>query len=173
MMRPPLPQADGDDRTQLTGWLDVQRALVHFKCEGVSDEDAHRTLLPSSPRMGVASVVSHLRWVEHRWFEYGLLGEENRSPSTDDEPRAEWVVDGVPLTELLDAYEAQCQRSREIVTVIDLDAMSKRAGFDDQPVSLRWILAHMIEETARHVGHLDAMRELADGVTGYLYPLDT
>lgn len=167
-MRPALPQPDGDDRTALTEWLDVQRALVHFKCEGASEQDAHRAVLPSSPRMSLASVVSHLRWVEHRWFEYGMLDEPNRSPSTPDE----WVVDDVPMAELLAAYEQQCQRSRDIVSVLDLDAMSKRPGAFDQPVSLRWVLAHMIEETARHLGHLDVMRELADGATGYFYPLD-
>jgi uncharacterized damage-inducible protein DinB len=171
-MRPPIPAPDGDERTQLAAWLDVQRALVHFKCEGVSDVNARRTLLPSSPRMSMASLVSHLRWVEHRWFEYGLLGEPDRSPSTDQEPRAEWMVDDVPIADLLEAYERQCARSREIVTVVDLNTMSKRPGMGDQPVSARWILLHMIEETARHVGHLDAMRELADGVTGYMYPLD-
>src|SRR5437762_688579 len=170
-MRPSLPPPDGDERTQLTGWLDLQRAAVSFKCESVSDENAHRALLPSSPRMSIASVVSHLRWVEHRWFEYGMLGEPDRSPATADTPHAEWLVVDMQLADLVDAYEQQCQRSREIVTLLDLGTMSERPGALQRPVSLRWVLAHMIEETARHVGHLDALRELTDGVTGYLYPL--
>src|SRR5204863_7289574 len=119
----------------------------------------------------IASVVSHLRWVEHRWFEYGMLGEPNRSPTTADEPHADWVLDDTSLAELVDDYERQCQRSREIVGVLDLGAMSERPLAFKRPVSLRWVLAHMVEETARHVGHLGALRELADGVTGYLYPL--
>lgn len=75
----------------LTGWLDWQRATVAMKCESVSEADARRALLPSSPAMTIAGVVSHLRWVEHGWFEVGFLGEPDRGPSTDDDPHAEWA----------------------------------------------------------------------------------
>ena len=54
-----------DERTQLVGWLDLQRALVHYKCEGLSEQDAHRSVLPTSPTMTMAGLVSHLPWVEH------------------------------------------------------------------------------------------------------------
>src|SRR3712207_1460598 len=93
-IRPPYV---ADERTQLVGWLDLQRAIVHWKCEGLSDEDAHRALLPTSPLVTVAGLVSHLRWVEHGWFESAFLGQPDASPSTDDDEDAEWRVDDVPL----------------------------------------------------------------------------
>jgi hypothetical protein len=61
-IRPPFL---ADERTQLVGWLDLQRAIVHWKCAGLSEVDAHRSVLPTSPLMTMAGVVSHLRWVEH------------------------------------------------------------------------------------------------------------
>jgi uncharacterized damage-inducible protein DinB len=151
----------------LTGWLDWQRATVAMKCEGVSEADARRALLPSSPVMTIAAVVSHLRWVEHGWFEVGFLGQPDCGPSTDDDPHAEWRVEGISLVRLIDEYDVQCARSREIVAAHDLDELEAFAPPGLDLVSLRWILGHMVEETARHLGHLDALRELTDGVTGY------
>jgi uncharacterized damage-inducible protein DinB len=150
----------------LTGWLDWQRATVRLKCQGLSETDARRALLPSSPLMTVAAVVSHLRWVEYGWFEVSFLGEPDRGPSSHGDPDAQWKVDDTPLAVLLDAYDRQCARSREIVTAHDLDQLEAFAPPGLELVSLRWIVVHLIEETARHLGHLDALRELADGVTG-------
>jgi hypothetical protein len=73
--RPPFV---ADERTQLVGWLDVQRAIVHRNCEGLSDADAHRAVLPGSPLVTMAGAVSHLRWVEHCWFEVVFLGRRRR-----------------------------------------------------------------------------------------------
>ena len=157
--RPPY----GDERTMLNAFLDWHRATVRVKCEGLSEADAHRNVLPTSPLMTVAGIVSHLRWVEHSWFEICLLGEPDRGPWTEEDPDAEMRVDDVPLAQLLDEYDQQCARSREIAAGLDLSVREKN---HDDPVSLQWILLHMIEETARHNGHLDAMRELVDGVTG-------
>jgi uncharacterized damage-inducible protein DinB len=151
----------------LTGWLDWQRATVRLKCDGLSETDARRALLPSSPLMTVAGVVSHLRWVEYGWFEVSFLGGPDRGPSTHQARDAQWQVDGTPLAVLLDAYDQQCARSREIVAAHDLDQLEAFAPAGLELVSLRWIVVHLIEETARHLGHLDALRELADGVTSY------
>jgi uncharacterized damage-inducible protein DinB len=155
-----------DERTALFEKLDFHRATVHKKCEGLSVVDAHRSCLPS-PLMTIAGMVSHLRWVEHSWFEVCLLGRPNRGPWTDDgHPDVEMMVDDVPLSRLLDEYEAQCAESRRIVADLDLDVCEMAPPEPDRAASLRWILLHMIEETARHNGHLDVMREFADGVTG-------
>jgi uncharacterized damage-inducible protein DinB len=160
------PAHQGDERSLLTQFLDWQRATVRLKCEGVAESDAHRAHLPSSPLMTMAGLVSHLRWIENWWFETNLLGEPDRAPWTDEDPDAEMRVDGVPLAQLLDQYDAQCARSREIIAGLDLDTLERGSGAGGEPASLRWILLHMIEETARHNGHLDAIRELTDGVTG-------
>jgi uncharacterized damage-inducible protein DinB len=165
-MARPDPPNQGDERTLLTAFLDWHRATVRVKCEGLSEADAHRPVLPSSPLMTVAGLVSHLYWVERDWFERHFLGGPDGGPWTAEDPDAEMRVDGVPLARLLEEYDAQCARSREIVAGHDLDAVEKDGSTRGGPVSLRWIVVHMIEETARHNGHLDAMRELLDGVTG-------
>jgi hypothetical protein len=72
----------------------------------------------------------------------------------------------VPIAQLLDEYQAQCARYRDLVASLDLDTPSKRPPNTGEPVTLRWILFHLVEETARHNGHLDILRKLADGVTG-------
>ena len=162
----PRPPRVADERTQLLGWLDLQRQLVRWKCEGLSEDDAHRAVLPSSPLMTMAGLVSHLRWTEHCWFEVVFLGSGEENPQFLDEPEdADWRVDGVPLAWLLDEYERQWARSNEIVAAHPLD----QPGVHElaQGATLRWMLLHMLEETARHVGHADAVRELLDGIRGY------
>ncbi|MEU1877997.1 DinB family protein [Streptosporangium sp. NPDC020072] len=162
--RPPLV---ADERTQLVGWLDLQRVLVRHKLEGLRAEDEHRAVLPESPLMTPAGLVSHMRWTEHCWFNVIFLGEpEETNPQfRKDLPfNADMMADGVPLARLLDEFEAQYARSNEITAAHSLDDVGRQP---DYAPTLRWILIHMVEETARHVGHLDAMRELLDGQKGY------
>jgi hypothetical protein len=110
--------------------------------------------------------VSHLRWVEYSWFQVVLLGEQDHGPWTEEDPDREMrIAVEVPIAQLLDEYEEQCARYRDLVASLDLDTPSKRP-VSGRPVTLRWILFHLVEETARHNGHLDILRELADGVTG-------
>ena len=163
--RPPFT---ADERTQLVTWLDMQRAIIHWKCEGLSEQDAHRAVLPTSTLMTMAGVVSHLRWVEHTWFEVLFLGRPAEGPQFLDEPEdAEMRVDGIPLAQLLAEYDRQCAISNEIVAAHSLDDVGRHPDFRSAAASLRWMLIHMIEETARHAGHLDAIRELLDGTKGY------
>jgi uncharacterized damage-inducible protein DinB len=164
--RPPFV---ADERTQLVGWLDLQRAIVSLKCEDLDEDAAHRAVLPQSPLMTVAGIVSHLRWVEHCWFEAMFLGTgEAENPQFDESVEdADMRVDGVPLARLLAEYEAQCRRSNEIVAAHALDDVGRHPEYDAGRATLRWMLLHMLEETARHVGHLDAVREVLDGRRGY------
>ena len=161
--RPPLV---ADERTQLIGWLDLQRKLVRQKLVGLRVEDEHRAVLPDSPMMTPAGLVSHLRWNEHVWFNVIFLSESSAdNPSFQQEPKdAAWIADGIPLARLLDEFEAQWAQSNEIVAAHSLDDVGKQSDFAP---TLRWIVIHMVEETARHVGQLDAMRELLDGQKGY------
>ncbi|MEU0397458.1 DinB family protein [Streptomyces sp. NPDC006208] len=163
--RPPFT---ADERTQLVGWLDLQRAIIHYKCEGLSDEDAHRTLLPTSPLMTMAGLVSHMRWVENSWFEVLFLGGPAEGPQFVEEPEnADMRVEGTPLAQLLDDYEKQCAVSNEIIAAHSLDEVGRHPDYRSAAASLRWMLIHMIEETARHAGHMDTIRELLDGEKGY------
>jgi hypothetical protein len=74
---------------------------------------------------------------------------------------------GVPIADLLADYQASSARYRDLVAGMDLDTPSKgELSWRTEPVTLRWILFHLIEETARHNGHIDILREMADGVKG-------
>lgn len=156
-----------DERTMLATFLDYARETVHAKCEGVTDEHARKAPLTDSPLMTISGLVSHLRWVEYSWIETVLLGRDDEGPWTEQEPDRDMsMAVGMPIVRLLDDYGTQCEAYRELVAVTDLDTRAERPLHSGETVTLRWILMHLIEETARHNGHLDILRELADGVTG-------
>lgn len=156
-----------DERTQLTTFLDYTRTTALAKCEGLAQEDARKAPLPGSPLMTLAGVVNHLRWVEYYWFEVVFLGGEDEGPWTDEDPDREMrIAVDMPLADVLAEYEEQCARYRELVAANDLDTPAKRPHSDGRHPDLRWILLHLIEETARHNGHLDIVREIVDGSTG-------
>ncbi|MCC5578885.1 DinB family protein [Microtetraspora sp. AC03309] len=166
MTRTDMPSSF-DERTMLTTFLDYARATVHAKCEGLSDENAASAPLPGSPLMTISGLVSHLRWVEYSWIQVVLLGEEDEGPWTREDPDREMRIGpDFPIAQLLAEYEAQCARYRELVASMELDTLAKRPVRDGKHVELRWIIMHLIEETARHNGHIDILREMADGVTG-------
>lgn len=166
--RPPLT---ADERVQLIGWLDLQRSFVRMKCQGLTEEDAHRKVLPTSPLMSLASLVAHLRWNEWSWFQLNLMGvpDIGQTPWTEGgHPDAEMFVDDIPLAQLLDEYDAECKRSNDTIAPLDLGSVEQGPyAAKGEAASLRYILCHMIEETARHVGHMDIIREIVDGKTGY------
>lgn len=150
-----------DERQALTQWLDWQRATVRPKCEGLSTGAARAVLIPTSPALTVAGVVAHLTNVERGWMVRSFLGEDVPDPVPD------WAPNDVPLADLLDAYDRQCVISRQIAAAHDLDTIERWSPPGAPLVSLRWILGHLVHETARHLGHLDLLRELTDGERGY------
>jgi uncharacterized damage-inducible protein DinB len=158
-----------DERTVLTTMLDYVRDTVHVKCSGLTDEQARRAPLPSSPLTTISCLVGHLRRVEYYWIRIVLLGERDHAPTaTDDDPDPEMrLALEVPLARLLAEYRASCDQLRQLVAPLDLDTASRGTlSWRSEPVTLRWVLMHLIEETARHNGHIDILREMADGVTG-------
>lgn len=156
-----------DEKTTLTTFLDYTRATVHAKCEGLSDEDARRAPIESSPLTTIASLVSHLRWVEYWWFEVIFLGEEENAPWNDEHPDGEMELGlTTPLAELLADYERVCEKYRALVAERDLDDLAVKERREGGHFTLRWIIGHLIEETARHNGHIDLLREMADGAKG-------
>jgi len=157
-----------DERTVLTTMLDYTRGTVHAKCAGLSDADARRAPLPASPLMTISGLVSHLRWVESSWIEKTMLGGTIDAPWTDDDPDREFrIATGIPLAALLADYGATCDWHRNLVASLDLDTPSRGVlEWRTEPVTLRWVLFHLAEETARHNGHIDILRELADGTRG-------
>lgn len=160
----PEPPLNGSERETLNGFLDFLRGTIRWKCDGLTDEQARRALLPSELTT-VAGLVGHLGYVEQYWFEVVLAGEPDRwAEALVSDPDAEFrrALD-LPLATLLDRYEAQCERSRRIAADRELD---DEVPFRGGVVSVRFVLTHLIEETGRHAGHLDVLRELIDGRTG-------
>jgi hypothetical protein len=114
----------------------------------------------------MSGLISHLRWVEYFWIEVMLMGGEDEGPWTqEDSDREMRIALDVPIATLLNEYDAQAEKNRQLIAELDLDTVALREG-KDGTFTLRWTLHHLIEETARHNGHLDILRELADGTTG-------
>lgn len=161
----PDPPLLGDERAQLTGFLDYVRQSVVRKASGLTDEQAHRVFVPS-PLTTIAGLLGHLTFVEQRWFEVVINGRPDpwREALAAD-PDAEFrVAQGKPVADLIVEYQRQCARSREILENFAFtDEVRTLRG---ESLTVRWIVAHMVEETARHAGHLDILRELTDGLTG-------
>jgi uncharacterized damage-inducible protein DinB len=163
------PQPSTDERTTLVEFLDFYRATIEQKTDGIDDEQARATVGPSD--LTLIGIVRHLTEVERNWFRAKFLGEDAPYYYCDDEDEdRDWHP--APTDTLADAlatYRAECDRARAITNAEpSLDALSTATvrWYDNRPVSLRWILVHMIEETARHAGHADFLREAVDGVTG-------
>jgi len=161
MQRVDKPKA-ADEHTTLDAFLDWYRATVCLKVEGMSDEQARRALVPNSLTT-CAGIVRHLTWVERKWFRQVLQGE-TLDPPRPPEDQDFIVTAQDSLGDLVRAYEVECENSRKVSAAWKLDAVARHPEY---PHSCRWVLLHMIEETARHAGHLDLLREVLDGVVGY------
>ncbi|WP_428963634.1 DinB family protein [Micromonospora fluostatini] len=162
----PVLARTGDERSVLESFLDFHRAVVLRKLRGVSETDATHRLLPSATTL--AGLVKHLTLVERNWFSALLApGPGDVYLTSEEDAAASFALaDGDTVERLAAAYEAQCARSREVAARFDLGHVVPHPQLGE--VSLRWVLVHMIEETARHAGHADILRELTDGSTGAL-----
>lgn len=160
--RPQAPER-GSERASIEGFLDFQRASIVYKARGLSDADAARRLLPSITT--VSGLIRHLADVERSWMREDMAGETGLQYRwSDEDPDGEFrVTEADPLAGIIADYEAACAESREVAAQFDLD---DRSAAQDGRYSLRWILLHLTEETARHLGHIDVLRELLDGATG-------
>jgi uncharacterized damage-inducible protein DinB len=164
------PALQAGEREMLAGWLDHHRAILLWKCAGLSEEQLRQQAVPPST-LSLLGLVRHMTDVERGWFRQVYLGEDvpdvyDRADDADADFND--VGDADPA-EAFRAFEQECASAREIVAAADsLDALSrqgsKRTG---ELFSLRWIVTHMIEEYARHNGHADLLRERVDGATGY------
>ena len=160
-----IPEAY-DERSVLLQMLHYAQDTAVTKVSGLSQELARATPLPTSPLMSAANVLNHLRWVERSWVNADLFGGEDDAPWSAENPDAEMEEGStLPIADVIALYEQEAARTRAVFAEVDLD-MVRRNDKRPQPVTARWILLHLIEETARHNGHLDILRELADGERG-------
>lgn len=160
--RPPAPRL-APERETLCGVLDFLRATVVNKVAGLSEEQARqRPVSPST--MTPIGLVKHLTAVERWWFSIDFAAQDVTPPWPDGEPYDGFELsEGDTLAPVVSAYVAECAASRRVVAAADLDDPARAEGMD---FNLRYALVHMIEETGRHCGHLDLMREALDGQRG-------
>jgi len=140
----------------------IRTAIVR-KAEGLTEQQARLAPVPPST-MTPAGLVKHLTGTERFWFSIDFAGVDLEHPWPDDDRHGAWALDETDtLPDLIEAYKAECARSDASVAGYDLDDIARAEGMDFQ---LRFAYAHMIQETARHAGHLDLLREVLDGTRG-------
>ena len=165
------PPDSGPELDQLTAYLDYQRATVLLKTDG-QDAEQLAFRLPTSS-LTLAGLLNHLALVEDSWFHERFAGQ----PGNALWAGVDWEADpdyefrtALELTpdELRRRYEEACERSREVVAGAEsLDQLSVSVRrHTGRHFDLRWVLLHLIEETARHAGHADLLREAIDGTVG-------
>jgi hypothetical protein len=152
-----------DERTAIVQRLDQYRAIAAAALVDVPWERASARLL-SATDMTIAGIVRHLAWAEDRWFQGRLLGSRMPAPwdapGADDADHSMRLVPGDTSARIVQLYASACERSRAAVDRCDsLSHVAAVPSFGIGPVNLRWILVHMIDETARHAGHLDLLRD--------------
>lgn len=165
------PELRVGERETLTQFLDFYRVTMVRLAEGLSKEQLATTIASSD--LTIAGLLKHLALVEDSWFQEDMLGRPMPEPFTDVDWDADpdWEFRTAPDDEpawLIARYLEACERSRQVVADHDLDDLSvstSRRTDVGGHYSLRWIIVHMIEETARHVGHADLIRQAIDGAT--------
>jgi uncharacterized damage-inducible protein DinB len=152
---PVFPVGNPDERELLLGWLAWLRGAVLRKIVGLDDDDARWT--PDGALISLLGIVNHLTHVEWRWIDGAMGGAETSRLEAEFRPGTELTV-----TAAVAAYRARAAATEAYMRATPLTRPTENADGTD----LRWVVLHLINETARHAGHADATRELLDGVTG-------
>jgi len=164
------PDPLGSELQLLGQYLDYQRETVLLKTAGLSGEQLAQRFRPSE--LTLAGLLYHLALVEESWMEVRFLGRPERDPwvgvDWDTDPNWEFrTAADLRPEELRQRYREACDRSRQVVSeATSLDQQSVQPLRDGTHFSLGWVLLHLIEETARHAGHTDLLREAIDGTVG-------
>ncbi|WP_151081929.1 DUF664 domain-containing protein [Nocardioides cynanchi] len=166
---PTEPDRAGSELELLEQYLDAQREALLAKTEGLDREQLTRTQPPS--RLTLGGLLHHLALAEEDWMEIHFAGRPDSQPFVD----ADWAADPdwqfrappeLQPEELRERYREACRRSRAVVReATGLDQLSAKP-VRGELFTLRWVLLHLIEETARHAGHADFLREAIDGSVG-------
>lgn len=151
-----FPAGDPDERELLLRWLTYLRAAVARKLDGLGEPEARWT--PDGSLISLLGIVNHLTHVEWRWIDGGMRGEQVDRDEREFHPGGKLTVQGALL-----AYRQRASATDATVRAMASLAEPCRWG---ENTNLRWVLLHLINETARHAGHADATRELLDGTTG-------
>ncbi|MBA2729796.1 MAG: DinB family protein [Euzebyaceae bacterium] len=153
----------GEEKISLHTSLDRHRDVVLWKLEGLDDEQLRSPMTPSGTSL--LGLVKHLAAVEYGWFCDTFGRETEPLPFDEDDPEADLrVAPSESTADVIAFYGRARAAADQVIQDLEVDDLGT-AWFGDQ-VSLRWVLIHMVEETARHAGHIDILRELIDGTTG-------
>lgn len=163
---PEVAPYGGGERDVVNWLLDYQRYVLLRKVDGITEQQARMTTASSD--LTLLGLVRHLAGVEQYWLGHVFLGLTSESLPWDDpndrdadfHPR-----EGDALADALVLLRAEMVRARQLASTAPFDALSVGQR-ENQQVTLRWILVHLVEEYARHCGHADLLREAIDGATG-------
>ena len=159
-------QVAADELLLLQQWLDFLRITAVNKLAGLTREQAAATPWPTSPHMSILGVLKHLTAVERHWISIVGGGADLPLLWESDDVNAEWRLSehDTPATATA-AYRAEWVLSAKALDGTAAGDLAARP-VGDQQRTIRWIMTHVVQETARHVGHLDVLREFADGSVG-------
>lgn len=148
------------------GYLDYFRSVLVDKLEGLPDSELRHSRLPSG--WTPIELLKHLSYVELRWLEWGFEGRDVAEPWGDRRGDRWYVAPDETLSDLVDGLRVQAARSRAVVEAHDLSEVGQPGERWDgaDPATLERILFHLVQEYARHAGHLDIVREIIDGRVG-------
>ena len=155
------------DDEMMLAFLRAQREAVLAIVEGLSEEAWHRSVVPTG--WTPAGMVEHLGGAEWHWFQGVVAGRQPELSGDLEEDQAPYDPMSVVFTseassaEVLAFYQDQCRESDSVLATTPLSARPRGTHGEEEPPNVRWVVLHMIEETARHAGHLDLARELLDG----------
>jgi hypothetical protein len=163
-------EREADDE-MLRELLRGQREAVLAVVAGLDEADWHRSVVPTG--WTPAGLLEHLGGAEWHWFQGVVAGKQPELPGdlAEDQPPYDPLTvvftTDEPSTEVVAFYRDQCAQSEAVLATTPLSALplSKHGPGGFEPPNVRWVVLHMIEETARHAGHLDIARELLDGTT--------
>jgi len=163
------PPYAGTERETLVGYLDWYRELMIDKASGLTRDQANTRLMPST--LTLIGLIHHLAYVEHWWFHEFFKGNDALEPwaSADWANSPDWELDVASELEpdqAIERYRTAFETSQRIISGTESLEQLSVMDRNGEHRSLRWILAHMIEETARHAGHADLIRESIDGEVG-------
>ena len=158
----------GSEKEVLLGFLDHYRETLVAICSGLDEADLRRPMVPSGTSL--LGLVKHMTYVERGWFQEAVAGERFDYPFGEEDIDADFrIEEGETSVQIFERYEAACARSRRALESVSLDDPTQ-GDERSADYNVRWVVVHMIEETARHAGHADILREQIDGKTetGYI-----
>ncbi|MEU4604776.1 DinB family protein [Kribbella sp. NPDC023972] len=167
-MTQPPPKTEADTIELHLGFLDFYRGVIETKLTGLTEAELTSSRLPSG--WSPLELLKHLVFMERRWLRWGFAAEQVDEPWGDSggDPGGRWSVGpDETLAGLIARLREGGEITRRLVTGVDPATRAATGGrFGEEPPTVNWILFHVLQEYARHAGHLDVVRELADGVTG-------